>query len=280
MRPEVWEEFVRRHRPGVIHEFYGATEGNVNMVNLTGRHGSVGRQPPFILNNALLVRFDQKTQAPIRNKKGFCIPCKRGEVGELLGEINSDRTLQSFDGYADDAATRQKVLYNVRKRGDAYFRSGDLLRKDFWGNFYFVDRIGDTFRWKGENVSTFEVADAVQTHPEVELANVYGVPLEGAEGKPGMVTIVMTSGAHFDPVGFFRHVTALLPHYARPAFLRVTPALAVTATYKLQKVTLVEEGFDPNTITDPLYYRDDGSGTYVELDAEAFSRVRAGEIRF
>ena len=280
MRPEVWDEFVRRHQPGVVHEFYGATEGNVNMVNLTGRQGSVGKLPPILFNNAQLVRFDQKTQAPIRNKKGFCIPCKRGEVGELLGEINPDKTIHSFDGYANDAATRDKILYNVRKRGDAFFRSGDLLRKDIWGNFYFVDRIGDTYRWKGENVSTFEVADAIQMYPDVELANVYGVHLEGADGKPGMVTLVLTEGSELDPAGFFHHVKDVLPSYGRPAFVRVAEAMAVTATYKLRKVDLVEEGFDPTKTADPLYYRDDRAQTYAPLDEAVLARIQAGEIRF
>ena len=280
MRPEVWGEFVRRHQPGVVHEFYGATEGNVNMVNLTGKQGSVGRLPPILFNNAVLVRFDQKTQAPVRDKRGFCILCKRGEVGELLGEIKPDKTIHRFEGYANDAATRDKVLHNVRKRGDAYFRSGDLLRKDFWGSHYFVDRIGDTYRWKGENVSTFEVADAIQLFRGVELANVYGVHLEGADGKPGMVALVLGEGVELDPADLYHHVKEHLPAYALPAFVRVATTLAVTATFKLRKVDLVDEGFDPKKTPDPLFFRDDRAQTYAPLDEVALERILAGEIRF
>jgi len=156
LRPEIWDEFVERFRPGRVFEFYGATEGNVNMINLTGRRGSVGRIPP-ILDNTLLVRFDPATQEPMRDENGRCIACKPGEAGELLGRINTGLVSQRFDGYLDSDATEKKILRDVRQPGDAYFRSGDLLRKDRWGYYYFVDRVGDTFRWKGENVSTNEV---------------------------------------------------------------------------------------------------------------------------
>jgi len=281
MRPEVWDEFVDRFSPGVVHEFYGATEGNVIIINLTGKRGSVGKMPPLKkLNNALLVKFDHDAQAPYRDASGHCVRCAPGEAGELLGRINTKMVTQRFDGYADDAATSKKVLRDVLEPGDAYFRSGDLLRRDKQGYYYFVDRIGDTFRWKGENVSTNEVGDAIQTLDSVEIANVYGVAIEGADGKAGMVTIVPAEGASFDPAAFYAHVCKELPAYARPAFVRVADSVALTATFKLQKTQLVKDGYDPAGIADSLYYRDDDAGTYAPLDGAAFAEVSDGELRF
>lgn len=280
MRPDIWGPFVERFRPGLVHEFYGATEGNVNMINLTGKQGSVGRMPPIPkLDNALLVRFDHDAQMPRRTTEGRCVKCQPGEVGELLGRINPELVTQRFDGYVDSEASRSKILRDVLVPGDAYFRSGDLLKHDAAGWFYFVDRIGDTFRWKGENVSTNEVGDAVQRHADIDVANTYGVHVEGADGQAGMVTLVLRPGATFDPTSFYRHVEAELPVFARPAFVRLANTASLTATFKLRKVELVREGYDPDVVTDELFYRDDDGKTYRTLDQDALGRIRRGEVR-
>jgi fatty-acyl-CoA synthase len=280
MRPEIWGPFVERFKPGVVHEFYGATEGNVNMINLTGRFGSVGKMPPGKkLNNALLVKFDHDTQMPVRGANGRCIPCETGEIGELLGRISPKVVSTRFDGYLDKKETEKKILKDVLKPGDAWFRSGDLLKQDDRGYYYFVDRIGDTFRWKGENVSTNEVADVLGRHDDIDMANVYGVKIGDMDGKAGMATLVLNEGAQFNPTEFYGLVTKELPNYARPAFLRIAGAAALTETFKLKKTDLVKDGFDPGNVSDPLWVRDDAKGKYVKLTKKLHARVVSGKAR-
>lgn len=281
MRPDVWRVFEKRFKPGKIREFYGATEGNVNMINLRGRFGSVGKVAPLLrLRNAILVRFDPETQQPTRDKKGFCIRCKRGEVGELLGKIDTKKVNRRFDGYADRVGNESKILRNVKKRGDMYFRSGDLLRQDWRGYYYFVDRIGDTFRWKGENVSTCEVGDIVQTDPNIQMATVYGVKVVGCDGRVGMVALLLTEGSTFDARAFYRHVSSELPAFAQPAFVRIAERLDLTETFKLKKVELVRQGFDLAEVSDAIYYRDDKSPQYLPLTPKVLEQISSGEIRF
>ncbi len=280
MRPDVWKPFAERFTPGLVHEFYGATEGNVNMTNLFGVPGSVGRMPPlWWLDNAFLARFDRDKEVPVRDARGLCVPCKPGEVGELLGRIDPAKVTMRFDGYLGEAATSAKILRDVKEPGDAYFRSGDLLKKDRLGFYYFVDRIGDTFRWKGENVSTSEVGDVCMSHPAVELANVYGVSVPNADGRAGMAALLLSPGAHFDPQSFFEHVTKSLPAFAAPVFIRLLGEASVTATFKLKKTELLADGFDPSKTADVLFYRDDRARTYELLDEPAFARIERGELR-
>ena len=279
MRPDVWPRFVERFGIPFIHEFYAATEGNVNIMNFLGVEGSVGRMPP-IINNAFLAKFDPDTELPARDARGRCIPCKAGEVGELLGRIDASRVISRFDGYVNDDATRAKILRDVEQKGDAFFRSGDLMRKDIWGFYYFVDRIGDTFRWKGENVATNEVQDAIGKHDDVESANVFGVAIPGADGRAGMAALALKQGACFSPDRFYEHVTRLLPAYAIPAFVRLLSEAEVTATFKLKKTDLVRAGFDPTKTEDLLFYRDDRKRTYDPIDAAIHASIATGRIRF
>ncbi len=280
MRPDVWQTFVERFSPGLVHEFYGATEGNVNMTNLFGISGSVGRMPPFPwLDNAFLAKFDRDREVPLRDARGLCIPCKPGEVGELLGRIDPSRVTMRFDGYLGDSATASKILRDVKAPGDAYFRSGDLLKKDRLGFYYFVDRIGDTFRWKGENVSTNEVADVVMRHPVVELANVYGVAVPRADGRAGMAAILLMPGKHFEPQSFYEHVMGALPSYAAPCFVRLLGEANVTATFKLKKTDLVADGIDPRKTKDLLFYRDDRGRTFELLDERAYDALERGDLK-
>lgn len=280
MRPEVWQRFADRFAPGIVHEFYGATEGNINMTNLLGVEGSVGRMPPLPgVDNAFLARFDRDREIPVRDAKGRCIACKTGEVGELLGRIDDKYVTSRFDGYLGDEATQAKILRNVREKGDAYFRSGDLMKKDLWGFYYFVDRIGDTFRWKGENVATNEVQDALGSFDTVESANVYGVEVPGFDGRAGMAALALKPGAHFAPQSFYEHALRSLPAYAVPAFVRLLAQTELTATFKLKKVDLQRDGYDPKKTEDLVFYRDDQTRSYEVIDEAAYERLQRGEIR-
>lgn len=280
MRPDVWKAFAERFRPGIVQEFYGATEGNVNMTNVIGMEGSVGRMPPTPwLNNAFLARFDTDAETHIRDERGLCIACKNGEPGELLGKIDPSKVTMRFDGYLGDASTDAKIIRDVKERGDAYFRSGDLLKRDWLGFYYFVDRIGDTFRWKGENVSTNEVGDVCSAHPGVLLANVFGVAVPGADGRAGMVALSLEADAHFSPERFYEHVMRSLPAYAAPLFVRLLPEQSVTATFKMKKSELQSEGFNPAVVSDHLFYRDDKKKSFEVLDSNVHSQIIAGAVR-
>ena len=215
----------------------------------------------------------------MRGPDGFCVKGETGEVGEVIGRILNDpeKPANRFEGYADKEATAKKVLYDVFEKGDAYFRTGDLMRQDENGFFYFVDRIGDTFRWKSENVATSEVSEAITVFPGVKEANVYGVPVPGYDGKVGMAAVV-THG-NLDLTGLHQYIANNLPEYAQPAFLRIRDEIDVTGTFKQRKLDLVKDGFDPANITDALYFNDIKQGTFVPLDRNLFERIRAGEVR-
>ena len=273
LRADVWEPFQERFRIPRIVEGYGATEANVGGVNFSGKVGSVGK-----IRGGLLLRYDIERDELVRDAKGRYVECGPGEAGELLGRIpaGSKRMLRQFQGYTDPEATERKILRDVKKPGDAYFRSGDLLRRDDKGYYYFVDRIGDTFRWKGENVSTQEVAEALSAFPGVETANVYGVEVPGQEGRAGMAALALDGGsdAPFDAAAFYELAISKLPSYAVPVFLRLQSESDVTGTFKLRKVALREEGYDPGATDDPIFVRHDAAGAYVRVRDAADARVR------
>jgi fatty-acyl-CoA synthase len=278
LRPEIWPEFQKRFAIPKIIEFYGATEGNVSMLNYDGTVGAVGRIPSYMrgIMTTRLVRFDIEAEMPIRGPDGLCIECQPGEVGEAIGKITSEPG-KTFDGYTKAADTQKKVLTDVFEKGDTWFRTGDLLRNDEHGYFYFVDRIGDTFRWKGENVSTNEVAEAINVVPGVKEANVYGVAVPGQDGRAGMAAL--TAGPGFDLATLTDSLAKNLPPYARPVFLRLQPEMEITGTFKLRKVELVKEGFDPRALSEPLYMLEASSGRYVPLDAPLYEKVVTGQVK-
>ena len=278
LRADVWPAFQERFRIPRVIEFYGATEGNISLVNTRGKVGAVGRVPWALrkLTGSRIVRFDVEREEVVRGEDGLCIECAPGETGELLGAMGP-RSLVKFEGYSDAKASERKILRDVFERGDAYFRSGDLLRCDKDGFYYFVDRIGDTFRWKGENVATGEIAEVLAAFPGVKDANVYGVRVAGNEGRAGMAALAVD--AALDLAALHAHVAENLAPYARPLFLRLQPELAVTGTLKHRKVELVSEGFDPAAVRDPLYFADAARGCYVALDAALHARLAAGELR-
>lgn len=275
LRADIWEAFQRRFGIPRIVEMYGATEGNISLINLEGRVGSVGRAHPFQHHNVKLARYDVQAGDLERYVSGRLIECKVGEVGELLGRIWK-RNMMPYDGYTDREATAKKVVRNAFLTGDAWFRSGDLLRRDEDYFYYFVDRVGDTFRWKGENVSTQEVAMVLDRTPGVSESNVYGVPIPGHEGRVGMAAIVLMPGQSFDGAALYR-VACELPAYARPLFVRLVPEMDVTGTLKQRKIELQRQGYDPHTISDPLYVRDDEAQAYVPLTEEAYRQIISGE---
>jgi fatty-acyl-CoA synthase len=279
LRPEIWPAFQQRFAIPKIIEFYGATEGNVSMLNYDGKVGSVGRVPHYMrkLVTTRIVRFDIEHEMPIRNAEGFCMECPAGEVGEALGEILNEPGKQ-FEGYSRLADTEKKILRNVFAKDDAWFRTGDLMRRDEHDYFYFVDRIGDTFRWKGENVSTNEVAEALGVIPGILESNVYGVVVPGQDGRAGMASLVLDP--NFDPADLAQKLGANLPAYARPVFLRIQPEMEITGTFKQRKVELVREGFDPGAIPDPLYVFDADKQRYEPLDHARYEQILAGKMKF
>jgi fatty-acyl-CoA synthase len=276
LRPDVWPDFQQRFGIPNILEFYGSTEGNVSVFNFDGKPGSIGRVPGFLKKqiNIRLVQFDLDTEMPVRAANGCCIEARPGEIGEAIGLIGDD-IRHDFSGYADKAASEKKILTNVFQRGDRWFRTGDLMRQDSEGYFYFIDRIGDTFRWKGENVSTAEVEQRLAEAPGVREVIAYGVPVPGAEGKAGMVTVV--ADGRFSAKAFAAYADAQLPHYARPVFVRLAKTLETTGTFKYRKVDLAADGFDPAVVS-PVYVRG-GKGGYQKLTAEGFEAIRNGETR-
>ena len=276
LRPEIWQTFQARFKIPKIIEFYGATEGNVSMLNYDGRLGAVGRIPAYMrsLMPVRIVRFDVERELPIRSADGFCIECSSDEAGEAIGRISNDPG-HSFEGYSREEDTQKKILNDVFEKGDAWFRTGDLLKRDAHGYFYFVDRIGDTFRFKGENVSTNEVAEALGVITGIKEANVYGISLPGMDGRAGMAALSVDQEFRLDQLA--SQLAGTLPVYAQPVFIRLRPELEITGTFKLRKVDLVSEGADPTKINDPLYVlRDD---RYVPLDSQYYADICAGRIR-
>ncbi len=281
LRPDVWDAFQSRfHIPRIL-EFYAATEGNVSLFNAEGEPGAIGRIPRYLAHRfpAALVKFDVAKGEPVRNEQGFCIRSRANEAGEAIGQILSDSSNMGgrFEGYTDKEASEKKVLRDVFEPGDIWYRTGDLMRRDERGYFYFVDRIGDTFRWKGENVSTSEVAEAIGAFPGVKEANVYGVEIPGTEGRAGMAALITDWG--FDLAELREHLTARLPHYARPLFLRIGKEMEVTGTFKHTKTELVRQGYNPSMTADTLYFHHPELQAFVRLDQTLFARIHAGEIR-
>ena len=279
LRADVWTPFQERFRIPQILEYYAATEGNFSLYNCEGRPGAIGRIPPFLAHRlpVALVRYDIDAAAPARDDAGRCVRCAPHEPGEALGQILDAHGGTRFEGYTDAAASSKKILRNVFAPGDAWYRTGDLMRQDEQGFFYFVDRVGDTFRWKGENVSTTEVAAVIAACPGVLEAAVYGVSVPGTEGRAGMAALV--ADEHFELAGLRRTLIERLPEYARPLFIRIVSAIELTGTFKLRKQELALEGYDPARVRDALYLHDSARAMYVPLDAQLHTRLQGGQLR-
>lgn len=281
LRPNIWEAFSQRFHIKQIGEFYGATECNCSVANLDGKVGSCGFSSVILPNiyPIQLIKVNEDSLEPIRDSDGLCIPCRKGEPGLLVGKINQNDPLRRFDGYASDAATNKKIAYNVFRKGDSAYVSGDVLVMDELGYMYFKDRSGDTFRWRGENVSTTEV-ESILSHVlnQTDVA-VYGVEIPGVEGKAGMAAVADPNGK-INPSILYHELQKVLPPYARPLFLRLMPEVDTTGTFKIQKTRLQKEGFNPHLISDQLYFLDSKLGKYVPVDTSIYTAIQNGKIPF
>jgi fatty-acyl-CoA synthase len=281
LRPDIWQAFQRRFHISRILEFYGATESNFSLYNCEGKLGSIGRIPSFLAHRfpLALIRCDFDTGEPVRTEDGWCIPCSVDEAGEAIGKIIEGglHPASRFEGYTDPEASEEKILRNAFASGDTWFRSGDLMRRDKLGYFYFIDRMGDTFRWKGENVSTTLVADTITMCTDVIEAVVYGVTVPNTEGRAGMAAVVVNRD--FDLSVLQQHLVAHLPDYARPLFLRVRDAIETTGTFKPKSQDLSRAGYDPTATDDALYFYDRERAAFLNLDAALYALIRNGNLR-
>jgi fatty-acyl-CoA synthase len=282
LAPEVWDRFKERFSIPQIFEFYAATEGGVSLFNIEGKRGAIGHIPAYLAHrfSPTLVAFDVEAGEPVRNAQGFCIRCAPNEPGEAIGKVADDPSSigSRFEGYTNQEASERRILRNVFAPGDVWVRTGDLMRKDEQGYFYFVDRIGDTFRWKGENVATCEVSDAICAFPGVEHAIVYGVTVPATEGRAGMATLATDD--EFDLAGLRNHLISRLPPYARPLFLRIRKNMDLTGTFKYSKTQLVRQGYDLETSNDVIYFDDLEAGAFTRLDKDLYERIQVGGFRF
>lgn len=272
MRADVWEQVLARFGRVRVLEFYGSTEGNVVLANLEGRKiGSVGREmlPETTVE---LVRYDHRNGEFLRDAEGALQPCDVNEPGVLLAKISDVHPLSQFDGYVDETLTQRTIVKNAFGDGGDWFNTGDMLRRDEEGDFWFVDRVGDTYRWKGENVSTEEVANVLQNIEGVDVASVYGIQLPNREGRAGMAAIQLRAGARFDADLFAKAVEEHLFPAARPRFIRIVEELPVTSTLKLVKNYLQTEGADPRKVSDALYVYDEQIKSYRGLSTDNYER--------
>ncbi|XP_050675995.1 long-chain fatty acid transport protein 4-like [Leptidea sinapis] len=280
MRLTVWNDFVKRFGIKKVVEFYGATEGNANIVNIDNKPGAIGfisRIIPAIYPIAI-IKVDEDTGEPIRNSKGLCQLAKPYEAGVFIGKIQPNHPSRAFLGYVDKEASEKKIVRNVLKHGDSAFISGDILTSDDLGYLYFRDRTGDTFRWRGENVSTTEVEATISRIANQRDAVVYGVEIPNTEGRAGMCGIVDADDT-LDLDKLALDMAKDLPKYARPVFIRIMKTMDMTATFKIRKVDLQKEGYNPSTIADKLYYFDPKQNKYVILGSEDYDKIVSGQIR-
>lgn len=272
LRPELWDRFEKRFGIDRIHEFYGASESNIGFINVFGQRNTVGFTPmPFAI-----VECDPVTEAPVRKPNGRMVRVKTGEVGLLISEV-TDR--KPFDGYTDEQASEKKLLRDVFKQGDCWFNSGDLVRSQGWQHIQFVDRLGDTFRWKGENVATSEVEGVLAMADSIAHAVVYGVTIAGHDGRAGMAAVSLKPGHAFDGEWLAHHLRSRLPAYAVPVFIRLREEQDTTGTFKYQKSQLKKDGFAPETVAEPVYALFADSQAYVRLTPELHRQLADGQHR-
>ena len=279
LRPDIWFEFKNRFGIERVTEFYGASEGNVAFANLLNKDRTIGMTSSKIA----LVGYDVDADEIVRDADGRCVEVESGEPGLLLGHINPNA---AFEGYTDREATEKKILRNALEEGDAWFNTGDLLREINVGytlgyaHYQFVDRVGDTFRWRAENVSTNEVGEIVNGFAGIEICNVYGVEVPGADGRAGMAAVCLSADAELDLDGFAEYVERELPAYARPVFLRIQRNFDLTGTFKLVKGDLKREAYNIDRFADPVYVMKPRTSSYAPLDGAYLATIRNGTAGF
>ncbi|XP_003965113.2 long-chain fatty acid transport protein 6 [Takifugu rubripes] len=279
LRPDVWREFHNRFGKVRMCEVYGSTEGNLCFMNHIGKIGTVGRSNALykLLFKYDLVKYDMMKDLPAKDQRGFCQRVDKGETGLLLSKVSS---ISPFFGYAGSKSlTEKKLMRDVFAKGDVYFNTGDLMVEDQHGFICFRDRVGDTYRWKGENVATTEVAESLGLVDFIQEVNVYGVEVPGQEGRAGMAAVITRPGATFDGKKLFEHAMRDLPAYARPLFIRLQEEMEMTSTFKQQKFQLVQSGFNPSRVLDPLYVLDSQQQNYVPLTDSVYQNILSGEHR-
>jgi len=280
LRPDVWDEFKSRFDVDRICEIYGSSEGNVTFLNLLNKDRTIGTTSVDIA----LVKYDVNEDAIVRDDAGRCELAKFGEPGLLLGKITD---ITPFDGYTNAEATNSKIVENVQETGDRWFNTGDLVREIDVGfamglkHYQFVDRTGDTFRWRAENVSTNEVGEVLNSHPQINMANVYGVEVPGTEGRAGMVAFTFDADTDFDLDSLRTLVDTQLPDYARPVFVRLQQDTEITVTFKLLKGKLREQAYHLDRVgKDRVYVRHPRSGDYRVLDDAFYQMILAAEAGY
>lgn len=273
LRPSIWAEFKQRFEIQRITEFYASSEGNIGFTNVFNFDNTVGFSPATYA----IVRYDLENDHPVRDAKGFMEKVGKGEVGLLISEISAK---WPFDGYTDPAKSEAVILRDVFKKGDAWFNTGDLMRDIGFKHTQFVDRLGDTFRWKGENVSTTEVENALGAFDGVEDAVVYGVEIPGTNGRCGMAALRLADGVELDRDALAAHLDRELPAYATPVFLRLLREVETTGTFKYKKTDLKRDAYDPARVSDKLFVRLPGSAGYQPLDAELYQALQEQRYRF
>ena len=275
LRPDIWMDFKERFGISRVCEFYGSSEGNIGFVNGLNKDRTMG----ICGANILLVEYDIDADEMVRDEHGKVVEVAVGEPGFLLGEID-DR--YKFDGYTNDSASESKILRDLVKPGDAWFNTGDLICQVDVGfamglaHYQFVDRVGDTFRWRSENVSTNEVGEIINANRQVEMANVYGVDIPAADGKAGMVSLVLKDQETFDAEEFSAYVTSNLPIYAQPVFVRIQREVATTGTFKLVKGDLRKQAYHMDRVSDQLYYLPPREQRYRVFDQGVYQSVIDG----
>ncbi|KKK46018.1 MAG: Long-chain-fatty-acid--CoA ligase FadD17 [Candidatus Lokiarchaeum sp. GC14_75] len=274
LRKDIWETFKSRFHVQHILEFYGATEGAGGLFNVNEKPGMIGRIT--IPKSIIVVKVNEETGEFYKDEQGFLIQCSPGETGMMLAII---LPTGNFKGYKDKSKTNERVLNNVLEENDSYFNTGDLvsLHEDHWVSF--ADRFGDTYRWKGENVSTMEVESILNTFEGMDMCNVYGVEMPDAEGKAGMISIVCEDKT-FDTDSFSKFISENLPKYTIPIFIRIKDELEFTGTHKLRKVNLRKQGFDVDKIKDRIYFWNSKSSKYELFDREQYQNVINGKLKF
>jgi citronellyl-CoA synthetase len=275
LRPGAWGEFKTRFGVNHICELYAASDGNIGFTNILNFDNTVG----FSLMSWELAAYDHDSGAPIRDAKGFMRKVAKGEQGLLLAKIDDKAPL---DGYTDPQKTEKVVLHDVFEKGDRYFNTGDLLRNIGFGHAQFVDRLGDTYRWKGENVSTTEVENILLQHPNISEAVAYGVEIRNTNGRAGMAAITPAESlATLDFSELLAFAREQMPAYAVPLFLRVKVKMETTGTFKYQKTRLKDEAFDPGkTGDDPIYAWLPGTQTYVQVTPQLLADIHGGAFRY
>ncbi|XP_031327861.1 long-chain fatty acid transport protein 1-like [Photinus pyralis] len=282
LKPNIWKVFQQKYKISQVFEWYACSEGNLCLLNLDNKVGSVGHIPPYLqkYSSLQLVRYSEESSEPIRNVDGFCMKVGENEPGLAIGAIAVNKRFEplEYTGYVDAHETKKKILHDVFVKGDEYFNSGDVMSRDEIGYYYFVDRLGDTFRWKGENVSTNEVETVISNLIGFKDVMAYGVEIPGTEGRAGMISIVHDHTS-MDMDFLLSSCKRNLPSYAIPIFVRFVKSSSLTSTYKLKKFNLKSEGFNINVVTDTIYICNPAVGKYEVLTPKLYSEINNGTIR-